>query len=339
MNSLYQRLKELDAKTFERLCFHILKDKYPSLELRHVDGKGGDEGLDVFEGNLYGHPTIWQCKSFPDGVREPQKKQIRESLKAALANFSPAQWILCLSVDLDAKASRWFAKWKESHAARVKIGLFSAGDIVHELLHRRTIRNQFFPGAEIDITELKSVLAKTGELTLEELESVTESNLELYIERMKEQDARFNFQIIFDGDLGPRPLNQVPPPGVVMSISIGAKTINIIARDVEAIRANPPSLDLGLTGSGIEKYNELLRSGRTQEFAGNELESIKSDWPFFAPLLAAYNPKPRMIIGPSPELLNRSRSVRVTFCNQHGETIEYGLMTMRPTRIPPCQHL
>src|SRR6266704_4308365 len=114
MDALRQRLKELDSIAFQNLCFHILKDKYPGLALKHVEGSGGDKGLDIFEGELFGEPTIWQAKSFPNGVREPQKGQIRESLRTVLKHFKPSLWILCLSVDMDEKASRWFEKWKNS---------------------------------------------------------------------------------------------------------------------------------------------------------------------------------------------------------------------------------
>ncbi len=88
MDSLYQRLKELDADTFQRLCFHILKERHPGLEVRRVEGASGDKGLDVFAGELYGKPAIWQCKSFRNAVGKSQKDQIRESLKTALKRLT-----------------------------------------------------------------------------------------------------------------------------------------------------------------------------------------------------------------------------------------------------------
>jgi hypothetical protein len=52
MDSLYQRLKEMDPDTFQRFCFQLLKERHPGQELRHVEGASGDEGLDVFAGVL-----------------------------------------------------------------------------------------------------------------------------------------------------------------------------------------------------------------------------------------------------------------------------------------------
>src|SRR5207248_2233717 len=137
MEALSLALKALDPKTFEKFCFQLLKERHQKLELKHVDGKAGDEGLDVFAGELYGKPAIWQCKAFPDGVGESQKEQIRKSLRTALKHFSPSYWILCLSVDLDSKTSRWFEKLKKSYASKLTIGEMFATEIVNEVLHRK----------------------------------------------------------------------------------------------------------------------------------------------------------------------------------------------------------
>src|SRR5580692_2361706 len=100
INDLYQRLKALDPKTFERLCFQLLRERHPGVEIKAVDGAAGDEGVDVFTGELNEAPVIWQCKSFPNGIKESQKEQIRSSLRRAASNVRLSEWILCLSIDL-----------------------------------------------------------------------------------------------------------------------------------------------------------------------------------------------------------------------------------------------
>jgi len=172
MDSLYQRLKELDRDTFQKLCFQLLNDRHPGAGLHHVEGESGDEGLDIFAGELSDGPTIWQCKSFSQGIRESQKHQIRDSLKRAVRTFSPRRWILCLSIDMDSKTHRWFQRVQASYRDTVRIGLFDASRIVSELMHRRTLRNHFFPGAALDPVELKRLLTKSGELSTEELEKL-----------------------------------------------------------------------------------------------------------------------------------------------------------------------
>ena len=335
MDSLYQRLKELDADTFQRLCFQLLKERHPEQDIRHVEGASGDKGLDVFAGELYGKPAIWQCKAFPNGVGESQKGQIRESLRTALKHSSPAHWILCLSVDLDEKASRWFEKWKKSNAGRVNIGQMFASNIVNELLHRDTLRDHFFPNASLDVAGLKRLAARTGEMTAEELNSLTDINLEDTIQRWKQRDARFNYQIVFDRDLGP-PTH--PPasiqPGLIMSIyKPGGKTVNVFARDAESLRADPPTFTTSFTGSGIEKFMKVVKTGVQQEFETHELGPITSKWPLMSDVTNAGNTY-KLILAPSPVLLNRKRSVRVDFVSENGvEQVRYELLDLKPVRV------
>ena len=54
----------------------------------------------------------------------------------------------------------------------MQIELFQGSEIVDELLYYRTIRNEFFPGAGIDVVELKRLAMRTAELTPEELENL-----------------------------------------------------------------------------------------------------------------------------------------------------------------------
>ncbi len=333
MDSLYQRLKEMDPDTFQRFCFQLLEERHPGQGLRHIEGASGDQGLDVFAGELSGKPVIWQCKSFPNGVGKSQKEQIRKSLRTALKHFSPSYWILCLSVDLDTKASRWFEKLKKSYESKVRIGEMLASNIVNELLHRRTLRNHFFPNASLDVIELKRLAARTGDMSAEELGRVTDTNLEDIIERWKERDARFSYQIVFDGDLGPPASRQGPlQPGLVMSVREGGKTINVFARDVVSLRANPPQFHTTFKGTGVQKYHTFLRTGVAQEFEADELESFGTDLTFMSAAVEITKPY-KLIVSPSPALTDRRRSVRVEFVGKSGaEIVRYEMMEFRPVR-------
>jgi hypothetical protein len=141
MHSLHQRLRELDWDTFQRLIGQLLAARFPDKSIRAVDGPGGDGGLDVYEGVLDGRPTIWQCKQFPNGLGARQRAKAKESLKTALKNYHPRNWILVLPIDLDDKQHLWFDKLKRAYAAKVALGLFQGSDIVRELVYRRTLRS------------------------------------------------------------------------------------------------------------------------------------------------------------------------------------------------------
>lgn len=56
MQALYQRLKEIDSDTFEKLAYQILAEKYPGAKITRVDGSGGDRGIDLFRERLRTDP-------------------------------------------------------------------------------------------------------------------------------------------------------------------------------------------------------------------------------------------------------------------------------------------
>lgn len=335
MDSLYQRVKELDSDTFQRFCFQLLKERHPEQELRHVEGASGDEGLDVFAGELSGRPVIWQCKAFPNGVGKSQKNQIRRSLRTALTHFAPAYWILCLSVDLDSKTSRWFEKLKKSNERIVIIGQMFASDIVHELIHRKTLKDHFFPNASLNVTELRQLAANIGAITGEKVDRKVDINLEAAIEHWKKRDARFNYQIVFDRDLGPRThVSTSIQPGLMLSIhKESGRTINVFARDLESLRADPPNFTTTFTGSGIQKFEKFVKTGETQEFETHELGAIKSNWPLMSDMTNSENTH-KLVLAQSPVLLNMKRSVRVEFIGEdHARQVRYELLDLKPLRI------
>lgn len=328
MDALHQRLKELDPDTFHKLCFQLLKERHPGSDLRQVEGASGDEGLDIFEGEFGGALSIWQCKAFPNGVGESQKGQIRESLNTALRHFKPTNWILCLSVNLDTKASRWWEEYKRSKSDVVKIGEMFASQIVREVMHRRTLRNYFFPNVALDPIELKRLLTKSGEFTTAQLEGITEANLEDYIERLKEQDARFNYELVFSGDLGPEVAQPKPRPGLMMSMQDGAKTLNVFARDVEALQQNPPMINLTFSGTGVEKFRTLVKTGIVQTFHDTEFEHLGSNVPLFdSPAVKGQT----LIVSPTQSFLDRRIRTRFTF-SKGDQAVEYSFIELAPVR-------
>jgi hypothetical protein len=308
MKALYQRLKELDRAAFETLCVHLLKERHPGLDIAHLEGAAGDEGVDVLFGNLDDGPIVWQCKSFSGGIGKSQKEQIRASLRQVLKNVRPRAWVLCISVDMDVKARRWFECLKRSYATKVSIGLMDASHIVHELMHRRTLRNAFFPEASLDTVELRSLITRTGELSFAELEALTAENAEQYLERLKERDARFTYEIAFGGDRGTAKTG--PEPGLLVSVSRTDRRIDVFARDIEAVRLNPPKMTFTLQGPGIEKFKTFLSTGQSQEFGADELGQVTTDLAFIAGRTGPMTPlgmrlERRASLGPFP--------VRVTF--------------------------
>lgn len=120
--------KEGARTTFERLIAQLVGLSYMGVKL--VDAKGGDWGLDVIVGEIDEILSVWQVKYFIDGVAETQKEQIRESFsqvmkKAGEEGFSVDVWTLCIPVDLDPDALKWWTGWKrrqeKKHDVRIQL--------------------------------------------------------------------------------------------------------------------------------------------------------------------------------------------------------------------------
>lgn len=283
MNDLAQRLKDLDAAKFEELCFQIWSEKLPGADLHHVEGKAGDKGTDLFAGTLAGKPAIWQCKFFRDGIKDAQKKQIKKSLKTALHHFTPHLWTLCIPVNLDINAHSRFQRFEREHAD-VKLELFDASMIVKELIFRRPIRNFFFPGVVLDVTAIRAMLLGTGSYTDGQLAAIADENVEQYIERLREKEPRYDYQVSYhSGNSGIGALQgamQILPPNTIMSSWDGNRRVDLVVRDLEAIRKDPPHVTLTVNAEGATKVQNALRTGSPLKLEGDELVGFKSSFDF-----------------------------------------------------------
>jgi hypothetical protein len=70
-----------------------MSERFPSAKIQYVEGAAGDEGVDFFAGVLSEGPTIWQIKAFQVTILgDPQKAQIRKSLRDAFTKIRPRIW-------------------------------------------------------------------------------------------------------------------------------------------------------------------------------------------------------------------------------------------------------
>src|ERR1019366_8404976 len=322
MNALYQRLKELDPRVFEDLCFQIIAARHPLAHVTHVSGAGGDQGVDIFQGELAAEPTIWQCKFFANGIRSAQKNQIKKSLRVALHHFQPRRWILCIPVDLDISAHAWLQQLKREYASCVDIGIFQASQIVRELIYQRPIRNNFFHNAILDPLELRSLLAKTGEYSDRELEKLTLENVQQYLQRLRDRDARFDYQVTFlPQDTGRRNF----PPGIMASITDGDKRIDVFPRDVEALQLDPPKIQFTVQGEAARQLQHAIETGIPADIP---VSGFRSTFDFIAPVAAESQ---RLIIEPSPQA---HAPIQLSIIFGVGESaVQYDCLEFRRSRV------
>jgi hypothetical protein len=285
MDSLVRSLKEMDSNTFQQFCFQLMAEKYPSANVRYVEGASGDEGLDLFCGDLTCGPTIWQCKCFQVAlVGKSQKEQIKKSLRDAEKSSSPCRWVLCPNIDFDTKAHRWFQRLQSSYAAKgLTIELVQRSDIVRELVFRHTLRNHFFPEAQL-LDVVRKLIGSSDKVTENELEMIPGEDIEQYIERLRAKDSRFDYDVTFGGDRGPDVFPPPAEPGLVAAITDGRKTIKAYARDGKALSLDPVGFSITLAGSGVDKMDSLIRTGHSQQFDAEEIHDFKATVPLLSHL-------------------------------------------------------
>jgi hypothetical protein len=289
VDSLVRRIKDLDQITFQQLCFHVMSERFPYAKVRYPEGSAGDEGVDLFQGNLTQGPTVWQCKAFTVTILgDSQKGQIKESLRDAIKNVQPRLWILCLNLNLDTKAARWFQRLQQSYANQgiTVADPFDAMELARELIFRRTIRNHFFPNLTLDVQGLKSLVkaAASGMDSIEDadLEKLATENTEEYLDRLRDRDPRFTYEVTFGGERGPNVFAPSYEPHLVSSKTDGRKTIKAYARDHEALRQDPVGSLLHFNETGGQKFLDFIRTGKEQTWDPEEIRAFKSTVPLLS---------------------------------------------------------
>lgn len=264
MDALLQAIKNLDQTTFQQMCFQIMSEKYPNAAIHYVEGPAGDEGADQFAGILSEGPTIWQCKAFQVTViGDPQKEQIRDSLRTTVEKLSPKLWILCLNMNLDIRAHRWFQNLQKSYASRgLKIADPVQGiDIARELLFRSTLRRHYFPAIDLDVAQIKSLISGVANLDDAGLEHRASETVDQWLARIA-TDPRLTYEVTFGGNRGPTVFPPPVEPGLVFATTDGRKTIKAFVRDPEALRLDPIRFTMHLSETGANKARDMDRTGR-----------------------------------------------------------------------------
>lgn len=273
MRALELALRALGSREFELLVTALLKAKYPRLEIKHVDGSGGDGGLDVIHGDLDGQLRVWQCKAFQGEFGAAQKSQVKKSLERVMKTHAPKKWSLCTTIDLGPRAMSWWQKMARKTPG-VELELMQASDIITDLMYYATVRETFLPATVLNIPLLRAARSGTAELNDAELARVVYQNADLLLERFGSQDGRFSYAIALSRD---RPPDQNPHPGALMSFSTAGKTVNVFPRDLKALEDKPLTFQFVASGTGVEKIRRVLETGESATLSGEEVDQFMLD--------------------------------------------------------------
>lgn len=282
MNSLYQRLKELSKDDFEALIDQLLQAKYPGAGITLVDGTGGDEGIDNFQGILQDGPAVWQHKHFPNRIQEPQRKQVMKSIKAAFKSRTPRHWVLCVPIKLRANEQNWFQQsvklpYERKHKG-TKIELMQASHIVQDLIYYKTIRDAYFPDAVSDVSRLRQIATNTENLRPEDRARLATEYGQQFLSTLRSIDGRFDYEVSIGGERYPVAQRE---PGLILAFNKGELLTKVFARDLNALRLDPIQIKLTLGKGGREKQRTAIDTGRPQTLTAEDILAFESGSPLF----------------------------------------------------------
>lgn len=100
-----------DSETFERIAFLLAQRVHAATgwDVQRIDGRGGDDGVDILAQGPDGEYVVYQLKFFPEGIAISNRKaQVRRSLKkAAISHPQMTDWVLVIPCSLTLPQTQW----------------------------------------------------------------------------------------------------------------------------------------------------------------------------------------------------------------------------------------
>lgn len=156
---------------FEYDCKALLQAMFPDESVMMVRANPGDEGIDVFIGDIGLAPIdVYQCKFFLGTLGDSQKDQIRSSFNRAAKSgqFQMKKWVLCAPIDdFDLQENIWWAGWKAKQEQQygIPIRLMNGNDLIHKLKQVGQYRQVFQLEDSIKIAAVHGAVVGPGGLT------------------------------------------------------------------------------------------------------------------------------------------------------------------------------
>jgi hypothetical protein len=289
MSDLEQQLRDLSKEKFESLIHQLLDAKYPGADIKRVDGSGGDKGIDSFRGTLTVGAAIWQDKHFRDRIRDPQKRQILDSIQTAFDEVHPALWTLCVPINLRTEEHEWFqSKVVAKYGGPEKIKLMQASDILRELIHNRPLRDAFFQDNSIsNVLRVGQIAMKTEGLSAEERGELATEHAQQYLEGKKDLEPRLKAIVSIGLENTP---HEIRGQGLVMSFNEGEKTTHFFARDVHDYNLDPIKFGITARPELASRLEDAIDSGVPFTVAAGQIAEFHTSSPLVKTLFEGKDP-------------------------------------------------
>lgn len=119
------------SEKFEGACYNMLKHQYPYINVNRMRENPGDEGIDIYVGDLNEPIDVYQCKFF---MNELHYGNINKSLERAVynKNYKLNEWYLLVPKRLNIQEDKTWSIWKKRKEEEysIKIHLMNGDEII-----------------------------------------------------------------------------------------------------------------------------------------------------------------------------------------------------------------
>jgi hypothetical protein len=105
---------------------------------------------------------------------------------------------------------------------------------------------------------------------------------EEWLDRLRDRDARFVYEVTFGGERGPAVFPPPAEPGLFSAMTDGRKVVKAYARDYEALKLDPVSSLVEFSSRAEEKLLDFFRTGREQHWGPDEIRAFSSSVPLLS---------------------------------------------------------
>lgn len=248
----------LSRDQWEDLCSDLLRaEGHDAIE---TDGRGGDEGIDAYEGSFDSPTVIYQFKHFKDAFGSSQAQQVKASLEKAHKERSSFKWVLMASANPTPSAARKIEKLSTLYPD-VKVEIHYGAEIRQRLYNHRNVLRQFY---QDDRTFMMEALDNDGKADFAE-----SFNRKARLFNESIGDERFKASITSDGSAETIAYELQPwVKGPVPILRVTSKT----AEAAQALLDNyNRGIDIDLTGSDVD-VSFLANIGKSSD--GAKLERL-----------------------------------------------------------------
>lgn len=151
------------------------------------------------------------------------------------------------------------------------------------------------------------------------------------LEQLRDKNPGLDFRVSVGPTVEPaNPLSgSTLPKGGIGSVFHSGMQVDILAENIEEYRNNPVKFSIRFKDKGIAKIKDLMRTGRPQEFTGDEFSNVKTNLQLFTP--GDGHVVGQKLVLASSKLGTKTVPVRVTFTGE-SDTVQYPYLQMSGER-------